>query len=64
MSNTLTVSDHRSLTLLQSLHEVELRHRIQVGIEAADELKRRLAQLERDRPEDRPARRPVLEVVR
>lgn len=41
------------------MDERELRHRIEAGIEAADELKRRLIQLEREESRDRPKLRLI-----
>ena len=41
------------------LDEVELRHRIEAGIEAADELKRRHGQLEREESRERPKLRLI-----
>lgn len=41
------------------LDEVELRHRIEAGIEAADELKRRLSQLEREESREHPKLRLI-----
>jgi len=41
------------------LDELELRHRIQAGIEAADELKKRLTRLDQQQPRERPKLRLI-----
>lgn len=56
----LRVRMHHSVLMGSSeLDEVELRHRIEAGIEAADELKRRLIQLEREESRERPKLRLI-----